>query len=515
MAGGSFDVIVIGAGHNGLTTACLLAKKGRRVLVLERRDVTGGLCAGEEFHPGYRSPGLLHDTACIRPAVVDTLQLTAHGLELIDEPAVFSPQRDGRGLLLHSDAAAAASEIAVHSEKDANAYHAFRVFLEKVRGLVEPVLNDPLPDLESVSAGGMFGLLRHGLSFRSLGRKHMMELFRVPPMCVADWLREYFETELLNASLATPAILGTWCGPWSPGTAANLIIRECTARRAVRGGGAALVGSLESAARSLGVDIRTASGVERIDVKKGSVSGVTLAGGETIDGRAVVSSLDPKSTFLSLVRPHDIQHKFEHRVQMWRMRGTTAKVHLAVNRPLEFASRPDLRAEHIRTGEELDQLERAFDAVKYRRFSERPLLDIYVPTVSRPGDAPSGHDVVSVLAHFVPYQLDGGWNDEMRERVGDAVVAELETYAPGVTSSIVAREVLTPSDIEFRYGVTGGHVHHGEHALDQLITRPTLETTRYATPIAGLFLCGAGTFPGGGITCAPGALAAREVAARL
>ncbi len=515
MAHSHYDVIVIGAGHNGLTTAALLCKKGRSVVVIERRDVVGGLCAGEEFHPGYRSPGVLHDTACVRPGVVDALRLGEHGLEFDPHPsAVFLAQRDGEGFLLSDDTGTTVGEIERHSTLDAGRYQDYRRFIERVRGVVGPVLNEVPSDIYELPAGAMVELARQGLALRALGSRDMMQLLRVPPMCVADWMRDWFETELLCAGMSAPAILGTWCGPWSPGTAANLLVRECTAGRTVTGGGAALVHSLERAARDLGVEIRTGVAVERIGVKNGTVTGVVLAGGEEITAGAVVSSCDPVTTFLGLFAAGELPHALEARITKYRMRGTTAKVHLALSRPLSFAGRPDLEVEYARTGETLDDQERAFDAVKYRRFSEQPLLDIYVPGVSRSGFAPDGHASVSILVHFAPHQLDGGWNNDARERLGDAVVAELDAIAPGTSSAIVAREVLTPADIAERYGVTGGHVHHGEHGLDQLITRPTPETSRYATPIRGFYLCGGGSHPGGGITCAPGALAARVVSVR-
>ena len=510
-----YDVIVIGAGHNGLAAATMLAKLGRRVIVVERRDVTGGLCAGEEFHPGYRTPGLLHDTAGLRLAICDALGLHEHGLQLDDgPPSYFTPQRDGNGLLLHHDTGAAASEIAEHSQKDADAYARFREFIVKVRKVVEPTLNEPPLDVVSLTTVHMVNMLKHGLSMRRLGGRDMMELLRVPPMCVADWLREWFESELLCASMASRGIEGTWCGPWSPGTASNLLVWESTARKSVSGGAAALAESLERAARFREVEIRTGAGVENVRVKDGAVLGVTLTGGEEIDAAVVASTCDPKTTFLGLLDAKHIPHALETRAQAYRQRGTTAKVHLALNKPLEFACRPGYAIEFARTGEKLDDQERAFDAVKYRQMSERPLLDIYVPSIARPESAPDGHATVSILVHFAPYELDGGWDDTARERLGDAVVKELESYAPGVSSSIVAREVLTPVDIESRYGVVQGHIHHGEHSIDQWITRPTLETAGYATPIDGLYICGSGTHPGGGVTCAPGVLAAKKIASR-
>jgi phytoene dehydrogenase-like protein len=490
----------------------MLAKGGRRVLVVERRDVTGGMCAGEEFHPGYRTAGLLHDTTGVRKWVADALSLHEHGLSFAADPlSVFSPQREGRGLLLSQDPDKSAGEIGAHAEGDARRYREFHAFIGRVRGVVSDVMNDVPADWIDIGAGGMSSIFRRAMAVRRLGKKDMIELVRVAPMCVADWLNYWFESELLKSSLAAPAILGGWCGPWSPGTATNLLLWECLAGHPVEGGPAAVAFALERAAKHLGVEIRTSAAVERIRVEKNSVKGVRLAGGDEIDAAAVLASCDPKTAFLDLVAPNEIAPKFEGRIRSFRARGTTAKVNLAVAKPLEFACRPGEVFEYARIGEELDGMERAFDPVKYRERPDHPILDVYVPSVSRPELSPDGHAVASILVHFVPHEFDAGWTDDEREKLGDAVVAELETYAPGVSQSIVAREVLTPLDIENRYGTSGGHIYHGEHGLDQIAVRPSPETSRYATPVAGLYLCGSGAHPGGGVSCAPGALATRII----
>jgi phytoene dehydrogenase-like protein len=271
--------------------------------------------------------------------------------------------------------------------------------------------------------------------------------------------------------------------------------------------------ALERAARQYGVKVRTEVEVARIRLEAGAVAAVELSSGEEIPVRVVASAVDPRTTLLRLIEPGLLPFAFEQRAVQIRARGTTAKVHLALKRRVEFAARPGERVARARTSGHLDDLERAFDAVKYRRSSERPLLDIFIPTVARPETAPDGCDVVSLLVHYAPLDLEGGWTAAARERLGVAAVAELERVAPGVSSSVVAREVLTPADLAERFGLDGGHIHHVEPSLDQLLMRPTMATMRYTTPVRGLFLCGAGSHPGGGITCAPGALGAEAIVA--
>ena len=515
MAG--FDVIVIGAGHNGLATAAILAKAGRRVLVLERRDVIGGMCAGEVFHPGYRTAGLLHDTAQVRPGLVDALQLGQHGLQVGPVAPVLVLEEKGPGLVLSADVEATAKEVGRLCTRDGKRWRDYQAFVADARRVIEPLLNEIPPDLARIGtleSGSIGALLKSAWALRRLGRSEMTELLRVPPMCVADWLNEYFEHDLVKGALAHAAISGTWAGPWSPGTASNLLLLGCTATGSVRGGASALVASLERAARSAGVEIRTHVEVRAIAIEGGAATGVVLANGETICAGRIAASCDPRTLFLDLIPRGTLSLAFEHRAGVIRSRGTTAKVHLALSERLEFASRPGERVEYARTSGSLDDLERAFDAVKYGRVSERPLLDIFVPTVTQSDLAPAGGDVVSILVHFAPHDLVQGWTPEARERLGDSVVDELARYAPGVRTAIAGREVLTPGDIAARYRVTGGHIHHVEHALDQLVIRPTIETTRYATPLPNLFLCGSGAHPGGGVTGAPGALAAAAILQR-
>jgi phytoene dehydrogenase-like protein len=427
-------------------------------------------------------------------------------------PTIAGAERNGPGIVLAHDPGEAMAELRSRSPKDAEAYAAYREFLARIGRVVRSSLDDPLPDFSQDEPSELLKLLTAGLTLRRLGRKDMMELFRIAPMCVADYLNEWFETERLKALLAVPAISGTWMGPWSPGSNGTLLRHDASAGGAVAGGPAALVRALEAAAKGFGAEIRTSAPVSQIVVSKGKASGVLLSSGETIEAACVVSSCDPKTTFLSLVAPREVPTKLAHRVEHFRTRGTTAHVSLALQAPFRLASRPDLVVEHATTGETLDDLERAFDPVKYGEMPRHPMLEIHVPSISDPTSCPPGHAVVSVLVHFVPHDLRGAWTDERRAELRrTAVLDELSSVAPNIRDSLVACEVSSPVDIAAKYGVHGGHIHHGEHALDQLAVRPTPECVRHATPIEGLFLCGSGSHPGGGITCAPGKMGAAAV----
>lgn len=515
------DVVVIGAGHNGLTAAAILARAGRKVLVVEGREVIGGLAAGEEFHPGYRSTGVLQDTAGIRRWVVADLGLEQHGLAFCSSPPpVFVPELSGPGLELFRDPGDAAEELSRHSShlrasgatsQDAERYGEYRAFLARITPVLRRLLDRPPPEIFEPGLGDLLELGRSALSLRLMGKRDMMELLRIAPMCVADYLGEWFDSELLKAALAGPAIAATWTGPWSPGTNLNLLLDEAHREGPVKGGPQALVVALERAARAQGVEIRTGARVEGLELRQGRVAGVRLQDGEILEATAVAASCDPKQVFLRLLPAGASPRQSEQNMVNFRSRGTTAKVNLALSGYPRLACRPDVTPAVIRTGETLDQLERAFDPVKYRQLSDEPVLDVHVPTIESPELAPDGHHVFSILASFAPHDLEGGWTDERKDELYQRVVSALGRYAPDLEDAIVGSEVSTPAALETRYGITGGHLYHGEHSTDQLVVRPTPECARYQTPFAGLFLCGSGSHPGGGITCAPGALAARAM----
>jgi len=558
-----YDAIIIGGGHNGLTTAVLLAKKGKKVILLEKRNILGGMAAGEEFHPseiassvrfhgvnpGYRTTGLLHDTSGVRQSVIKALQLEKYGLKISSERAAFALlSKEGQDITISSNTKETAESIERFSKKDAAAYIEYRDFIDRISGFFGKLLNEIPPDIigcqvetPDTTLKQLWVLAKKGLALRLLGKRTMLELLRAAPMCVADFLNERFETDFLKAGIAAPAIYGSFTGPWSAGNTLNLLLWECTAKNNITGGPQALILALENAAKDAGVEMRTDACVQKILLnQEGRVEGVEIRGSSTyakvsvdnssskekevINARVVAASCTPKETFLNLLASNEIEYRLENSIAHIRSRGTTAKVSLALNKMIRFKygtaqyknTGKEEKAEingfkFIRTCNSLDEMEKAFDCVKYRTFSDDLILDIHVPTVSNPQLAPEGHCVVSILAHFVPLNLDGGWTDEKRKKLGDKVVKCLEQYAPNVSGSIAGREILSPVDLEERYGLTEGHIYHGEHAADQLITRPVPSCARYATPIPGLYLCGSGSHPGGGITCAPGALAAEAI----
>jgi phytoene dehydrogenase-like protein len=507
-----YDVIVIGGGHNGLTTAIMLANKGKKVVVLEKRNVLGGIAAGEEFYPGYTTTGLLHDTSNVRAEVVKSLQLEKYGLEMENvRPEVTILSKKGKTVTLQADVEATAAEISKLSESDANAYKEYQGFLKKVSKVISDLMDNPPPniDVENLTMASLVVLAKKGMMLKGLGNKTMMELLKIAPMCITDFLNEKFETDFLKAGIAAPALYGSYAGPWSAYSTINLLLWECAARTNVKGGPQALINALQKAAEQSGVEIRTGKAVEKILLDAdGAVSGVRLIGGEEINAAKVAASCTPKETFLNLFDDFELEYELDYWIGKIRSRGTTAKVNLAVNKAVELNGQT---VEYARTGNSFDEMEKAFDPVKYREVTNAPFLDIHIPTIANPSLAPDGHSVVSVLVHQIPYDFAAGWSSETKKKLGDDVVRELEIYSPGITAAVVGMEVLSPVDFEERYTLTEGHIYHGEHFVDQLITRPIPACARYATPVEGLFLCGSGSHPGGGITCAPGSMAAAEI----
>ena len=523
----SHDVVIIGGGHNGLVTAFYLAKAGFKPLVLERRDVVGGAAITDEFHPGFTCSTLAHVTGPLRSDIVRDLQLERYGLQIFrPNPRMFAPLPDGPALLLYDSAGRSANEIAKFSPRDATRYSEFQDVLQKLGHLIASVLATPPPSIDSPSLTDLWHLLRTGRRFHSLGRRNCFRLLRWVPMPVADLVAEWFETDLLRAIVAARGIVGTFMGPRSAGTGLALLLQVANNGRPVgdaslaRGGLGAVTQAMAAAARAAGVEIRTEAEISQIAVRNGSASGVVLTTGEEIAARTVVSNADPKRTFLDLLDPTYLDPEFLSKVCRYRCIGTAAKVNLALGGLPDFRSLSFLRdvngkaalSGRIHIGPGIDYLERAFDAAKHGDFSGHPYLDITIPSLTDPSLAPAGRHVMSIYMQFAPYTLkEGSWTHR-GEKLADAVVRTLSAYAPRLESLILSRQVITPRDFETTYGLTGGHIFHGEPTLDQLYTmRPVLGWARYRTPIKGLYLCGSGTHPGGGVTGASGANASREI----
>ncbi len=496
-------VLVLGGDSNGLTAACYLAKAGRSVTLLTHGPL-GGLASRHEFHPGYQSPGVLGETSGLRRSVVSDLQLEQHGLRFADNAGVLAIGPDSTIAITNSRDATTESIRGV-SARDADRYREYFQFLDSVRAPLTQFLNSPPPDLVDPSFTDIRGLLMRGFQLRRLGKALMLEVLRLAPMAVYDWMDEWFENDLLKAALALPAVTESYTAPWSAGTNANLLAQQVTGGNDVVGDGLALTDALVQAARSLGVDIREQT-VASIDPGRG----VETTDGESISATTIVTSLDPKTVFLRLLRPELLDHGFEQRITNYRARGLRSQLLLAIDRPLKL--RDETPANRLRLVSSLASVERSFDPIKYGRFSDEPSLEVYLPSADHPELAPDGHAVAAVTIHYTPYDLAGGWTERSREELTRLVIQQLGERLPDLADTIVGHELLAPPDIETRYGVTGGHVFHGEHSLDQLLVRPTPECCQYTTPFPGLVLCGGGTFPGGGLTCAPGALASRVVA---
>lgn len=506
-----YDIIIIGGGHNGLVAATLLAKRNKKVLVLEKRNIPGGTAAGEEFHPGYFTTGFLHDTSRLSRKVISELELEKFGLKFRPQkPTVGLLSKKGDCLQLADDVEKTASAIAKYSKRDADGYRDYVAFISSVRPFIKNLLEDFPPDLSAFGAQQIWPLLKKAFALRRLGKKTMLELLKVAPMSVADFLNEKFETDFIKAGIAAPALYGSFTGPWSSYTTLNLLMHECTSSIQVDGGPQALITALGKAAQHHGAEIKTNVAVDKIILDaSGKVSGIKTSDGEILNAPKVISTCTPAITFYELLKPNQITYTIEQSVKHYRARGTTAKVNLALNREVSFNGVKGL--EFYRTGNSFDEMERAFDPAKYGRFSEEPMLDIHVPTVSNSRLAPSGHAVVSVLVHYAPYHLKDGWNESAEKKLLDTVIHTLEHYSPQISSAIVSAEVLTPAALEARYSLTNGHIYHGEHAVDQLITRPFPCCARYTTPVEGLYLCGSGAYPGGGITGLPGYLGALSI----
>jgi len=521
-------VVLIGGGHNALITAFYLAKGGFKPVVLERREVVGGGAVTEEFHPGFYASTLSHTLGPLREDIAREMHLQRFKLETFQpDPRVFAPTPDGHGLLFYGDAAKTAGALSHLSAKDGTKYVEFAETLEEFAGVFDRVASITPPGIDHPSPEDFLNLLKAALNVRSLGKRGIFDLLRWGPMAVADFVAEFFETELLRAVIAARGIFGEALGPWSAGSTAVLLLRAAADPNPVgsasfpRGGLGEFSRALSEAAQKAGAEVRTNADVAKVQTKNGAVAGVALANGEEIACEAVVSGVDPKRTFFQLLEPTQLDPVFATRIKNFRVRGNVAKVHLALGDLPNFSALVDAVAPdgfrealggRIHIGYEIDYLEKAFDASKYGEISTAPYLDVTIPTVLDPSLAPDGKHVLSAYFQFAPYKLrQGSWKERRGELV-NIVLKTLAVYSPNLANLVEGAQVITPEDLESTYGFTGGHIFHGELALDQMFTmRPVMDWARYQTPVRGLFLCGNGTHPGNGLTGASGANAAKEI----
>ena len=517
----SYDIIIIGGGHNGLVAAAYLAKAGLKTLVLERRKVVGGAAVTEEIHPGFRCSTVAHTLGPVLPHIVKDLDLQRHGLEiLIPDTRVLALNPDGPAVPIYRDTNRTVSAIQKSSASDARSYPEFERSFARIGKVLAPLISQTPPSIEKPSPGELFHLGKVGRSFRKLGKQDAYRLLRWGPMAVADLAAEWFETELLRATVAARGIYGAFAGPWSAGTSTGLLWQSAldghpiAPSSFVKGGMGSMTSALAKAAEAAGVDIRTSAPVARVDAKDNKFSAVVLESGEEISARAVASNADPRTTFLKLVDPGDLDPTFLLKVRNYRATGVSAKINLALSGLPSFngVTSEDQLSGRIHVGPDIDYLERAFDSSKYGQYSPAPYLDITIPTLIDPALAPQNAHVMSIYVQYAPYKLkDAEW-DARREDFAGNVVNTLAAYAPNLKEMILARQTITPVDLEEDYGLSGGHIHHGEQSLDQFFTfRPVIGWAQYRAPIKGLYLCGSGTHPGGGITGGSGANAAREI----
>ena len=517
-----YDVIVIGGGHNGLINAAYLARAGKKVLVLERRHVLGGAAVTEEIYPGFKYSVLSYVVSLLRPEIIRDLNLPKHGLEILPLDGTFTPMPSGDYLWRVNDHGKTHREIARHSLLDAEAYEEFGKAMVAMCHFVKPILSMTPPDPTTLNPKDLMKLLFMGRRFQGMSPYDKYNQVQLMTMSAIDFLDQWFETDVLKATMSASGIIGTFLGVRSPGTAYVLLHHYMGeidgAFRSwgfARGGTGAISNSIAGAALEAGVEIRRQAAVARIIVKDGKARGVVLQNGDEIHANVVSSSVDPNLTFLKFIEKGHLPEDFVEEVRRYKYRGSSGKVNMALDALPDFKCLPGPGA-HLRgaisISPSVEYMERAYDDAKYGNFSTHPYIDCVIPSLTDPSVAPPGKHVMSCFVQYAPYKLKEGTWDDKREAFGDAVVNTISEHAPNLKSIILHRQVVTPLDIEREYGLTEGNIFQGELSLEQLFfLRPVPGWAKYRTPIRNLFMCGSATHPGGGIMGANGRIAALEI----
>ena len=524
MGSNSYDAIVIGAGHNGLIAASYLARAGKKVVVLERRDVVGGASITEEIFPGYRFTEFSYVVSLLRPEIIRDLELPKHGLKILPLPSTVTPMDNGDYLAGWDDHDLTRREIYRHSPLDAEAYDEYSRVMARAAKAIKPIIGLVPPDPSSLSWRDMRGLLKLGRYGASLTEREIYRISKLVTQSSADLLDEWFEFDPLKGTKCASGIIGTFLGPRSPGTAYVLLHHYMGeidgAFRAwgfAKNGTGGVSAAIARSARALGVEIRTSAPVNKVVVRGGRASGVALENGDELQARVVLSAADPKRSFLQFVDAQHFPDEFVQAIRNFRVRGSSGKVNIALSELPDFTCLPGEGPLHrgaISISPSVDYIERAFDEAKYGQFSSKPYIDMIIPTLVDPSMAPPGKHVISCFVQYAPYKLApelGTWDDQ-REAFGDAVIDRIAEFAPNIREIILHRNVQTPLDIERTTGLTEGNIFQGELSLEQLFfNRPVPGYARFRTPVRDLWLCGSATHPGGGIMGANGWIAALEV----
>jgi len=520
--GQHYDVIVIGGGHNGLVNAAYLAKAGKKVVVLERRHVLGGAAVTEEIIPGFLFSECSYVVSLLRPEIIRELDLPRHGLEILPLDGTFSPMPNGDHLWRMNDHAKSVRDIRRHSRLDAEAYDEFSKMMTPMCRFVKPMLSMVPPDPTTLKPKDLKQLHFLLQRFRELSSDERYTLVQLMTMSSADFLDQWFETDVLKATMSASGIIGTFLGIRSPGTAYVLLHHYMGEIDGAfrswgfsRGGTGAISNAIADAAREAGVEIRTTAPVGKILVKNGRACGVVLQSGEELSANVISSSVDPHLTFEKFLEPDELPGDFLEGVRRYKFRGSSGKVNLALDALPNFKCLPGPGA-HLRgaisISPSMEYMERAYDDAKYGRYSRRPYIDMVIPSITDPSVAPPGKHVLSCFVQYAPYKLaQGNWDDQ-REAFGDNIINTIAEYAPNIKDIIIGRQVLTPLDLEREFGLTQGNIFQGELSLEQLFfLRPVAGWAYYRTPIHNLYMCGSATHPGGGIMGANGRIASQVI----